>query len=211
MKKGPFTFTIGRGSWAEEIRYYTAEIAPNYWSDFRVLSLEEVAGIEREVQRRLPEDFKEFLRTFGYGRFPKPYHGNIYGPEEFVHGCHGHLFLILDSSRWASRDEQRQFYVTRGGYNPAPNEYTRESLLFNRIDLLDLLQIGTNGMCCYHQVYVGEKPGPFGYCLLTPERTAEDQTPSFSEGLKTILTHHWFWNEPSDEDLPGLPPFLEPD
>lgn len=67
------------------------------------------------------------------------------------------------------------------------------------------------GMCCYHQVYVGEKPGPLGYCLLTPGRTLEDEAPSFSEGLKTILTHHWFWNEPPDEDVPGLPPFLEQD
>jgi hypothetical protein len=212
MKSTPFSFTIGQGNWADEIRYYTTDLNPDYWARFRPLAAEQVAEVERTVGRKLPEDFREFLRVFGCGSFPEPYGGDIYEPEDFAHGCHGHLFMILGSSKWASRDEQRRFYVTHGAYNPAPDKYTGEALEFEGVNLLDLLQIGTNGLCCYHQVYVGDKPGSLGYCRLTPEQTMEDAAPSFSEGLKKILAHHWLWNEPAEEDLnPPLPPFFEPE
>jgi len=202
MRRGPFTFTIGEGSWADEIRYYTRELNPNYWKAFRPLDSQEIQKVERSVGRSLPEDFKEFLRVFGCGAFPEPYGGLIYTPDQFVRGCHGHLFMVLGSSSWATEERQRHFYVTRGAANPNPLKYTREALLFEGIDLLDLLQFGTNGLASYHQLFVGGITGGLGYCLLTPERTIEDEAPSFSEGLKFILTHHWNWNEPPKE----LPP-----
>src|SRR5262249_39745050 len=89
-----------------------------------------------------------------------------------------------------------------GAFNPSPEKYAEDALLFEDVSLLDLLQCGTNGLCCYHQVHVGPPSGPLGYCLLTPECTMEDRAPSFSEGLKQILTHHWFWDESSEEDEP---------
>jgi hypothetical protein len=210
MRQSPFKFVIGQGSWIEEIRYHTSELSPHYWADFQRLSLEEINTIEKEVGRRLPDDFKEFLGCFGSGRFPEPYYGSIYTPEDFIHGCHGHLYMLLGSSAWASDNEQRRFYVSRGEFNPAPKQYTLEALFFEDVNLLDLLQFGTNGLSCYHQVYVGEKPGPAGYCLLTPECTMEDASPSFSEGLKKILTHHWFWNEPPEEEPPSNDLLFEP-
>jgi hypothetical protein len=103
-----------------------------------------------------------------------------------------------------------RFYLTRGEFNPAPQNYTVEALMFEDVNLLDLLQIGTNGMACYHQLYVGSRPHRLGYCLLTPERTMEDQAPSFSEGLKKILTYHWFWDKPSEEESGEMPPLFEP-
>jgi len=202
MKVGPYKFVIGKGRWAEEIRYFTTELNRKYWSRFRPLKAQEIVGIERDVGRRLPDDMKEFLGVFGCGSFPDPFGGNIYEPDEFAAGCHGHLWMILGSSDWATADDQKQFYVTRGEFNPAPDKYTKQALLLVGVNLLDLLQIGSNGMCCYHQVYVGNTPGPIAYCLLTPESTLEDPAPSFSEGLKTILTHHWFWDEPPETETP---------
>jgi hypothetical protein len=202
MKRSPFTFTIGQASWAEQIRYYTTELNPDYWARFRPLSAEEIAGIERSVARRLPEDFKEFLRVFGCGDFPDPYGGDIYSPEDFVQSCYGHLLMALGSSQWATDEEHRRLYLTRGAFNPAPEKFTEAALLFENVNLLDLLQFGTNGSCCYHQLYVGEQMGPVGYFLLTPEETMEDEAPSFSEGLKLILTNHWRWGEA--EYMPGL-------
>lgn len=209
MRESPFKFKIGKGTWVEEIRYYTAELNPDYWAGFRALNSVEIGRIERDTGRNLPEDFKEFLRVFGCGRFPEPYGGDIYSPEEFIHGSHGHLFMILGSSKWASDEEQRRLYVTRGAYNPNPTKYTSEALLFEGVDLLDLLQIGTNGLAGYYQIYVGQKPGRLGYCLLTPEPSLEDEAPSFSEGLKKILTHHWLWNVPPEQRDIILPPWLE--
>jgi hypothetical protein len=200
MKRSPFKFVIGEGSWADEIRFYTSELNPKYWADFKPLSAGEIVSIEQNVRRRLPEDFKEFLRIFGCGRFPEPYGGNVYAPDDFVRGCCGHLYMILGSSEWATDEDYRRFYVTRGAFNPGPRKYSEEDLLFENVNLLDLLQFGTNGGCCYHQVYVGEGKGPLGYCLLTPEKTMEDEAPSFSDGLKLILTHHLNWGEP--EQLP---------
>lgn len=210
VKASPFKFIIGRSSWVEEIRFYTTELNLNYWSRFRPLSLEEIADIERSAARRLPDDFKEFLGIFGCGNFPEPFGGNIYTPDDFVHGCHGHLFMILGSSKWASDEQQRGFYRSHGALNPAPEKYTQDALMFGNVNLLDLLQFGTNGGCCYHQLFVGQHKSPLGYCLLTPEKTMEDESPSFSEGLKLILKNHWNWGE--TEDLPPLGSFrFEPE
>jgi hypothetical protein len=202
MKPSPFKFVIGSGSWAQEIRYYTEELDPEYWANFRPLGDGEIQEIERDVGRTLPGDFKEFLRSFGCGAFPRRYGGLIYSPEDFANGCHGHLWMILGSSEWASEDEQKRYYVTRGAFNPNPKKYTSDSVIFDGISLLDLLQFGTDGLACYHQVYVGDKSGPVGYCLLTPDRTMVSRAPSFSDGLKLILNRHWNKGEPPEE----LPP-----
>lgn len=202
MHSSPFKFTVGEGAWADEIRYYTRELNPDYWASFQPLSRRDIDAIERSVGRPLPEDLREFLRIFGCGAFPEPYGGIIYSPDDFAVACHGHLWMVLGSDSWASDDEQRRFYVSRGTFNPNPKKYTQEALSFGDLNLLDLLQFGTNGLACYHQIFVGERPGRIGYCLLTPERTMENEAPSFSEGLKLILAHHWNWKEAPDE----LPP-----
>ena len=40
-------------------------------------------------------------------------------------------------------------------------------LTLGDVKLYDLLQFGSNGCCCYHQLYVGPEPAPLRYCLLT--------------------------------------------
>ena len=189
MRK-PFKFRIGHGDWVDEIRAITDKITPSYWADFRPVSKVEIAGVEREVSRVLPEDFRLFWRTFGCGKFPETFGGDICTPDDVCMACHGPLLMKLGSADWASEDDQRRFYRTRGGFNPAPNKFTASVLSFEDVNLLDLLQIGTDGSCCYHQLFVGSAPGPFGYCLLTAD-VIEDRAASFSDGLRMILARHW--------------------
>jgi hypothetical protein len=193
--KSPYNFVIGKGSWEQEIRYFTHDLDKGFWLDFHPVSTSEVARIETETNRKLPGDFKEFLRVFGCGGFPLKFGGDISNPEELILGCHHHLWMVLGSADWVGAEEQLGFYVTRGTYNPNPAKYTGDALFFDDLNLLDLFQIGTNGMGCYHQIYVGEKQSNFGYGLLTPEITMEDASSSFSEGLRRILTHYWCWDK----------------
>src|SRR5947209_12344504 len=109
MGRTPFTFTIGKGAWVEEIRYFTSELSPNYWTRFRALNEDEIATIERGVNRQLPQDFKDFLQVFGAGWFPARFGGNIYEPEDLIAACHGHLWMILGSGDWASEEDQKTF------------------------------------------------------------------------------------------------------
>lgn len=190
VTRNPFTFQIGRGDWAAEMRSITSKIRPGYWNDFAPVSEAEVARVEREVNRALPYDFRLFWQTFGHGRFPEPFGGHIYSPEDVCEVCHGPLLMKLGSVDWASDDDQRHFYRSRGAFNPAPARFTPEALIFEDVNLLDLLQIGTDGCCCYHQLFVGPSSGPFAYCLLTPD-IIQDRAVSFSEGLGIILGNHW--------------------
>jgi hypothetical protein len=68
--------------------------------------------------------------------------------------------------------------------------YTEQALNEHGFSAFDLLQIGSDGCCGYRQVFVGDSPRPFGYCLLH-ETEVYDRLPSFSEGLCAILNTHW--------------------
>ena len=191
MKVSPFDFTIGHGQWAEQIRYFTTELDPNYWKNFRPCTVDEILTIERETQRTLPEDFKEFLRIFGHGSFVWPFLGGIYDPDEIISVCHAHLWTFLQSGDWASGEEQQKFYVSRGVFNPNPEKFTPDVLTTEYGNLFDLMQIGTDGLCGYHLLGVASPPASFGYGLLDVQGGVNDMAGSFSDGLRHILNHHW--------------------
>src|SRR6188768_211437 len=133
-QKSPFNFVIGEGSWEQEIRYFTAELDEGFWSDFHPVSFSEIARIETETNRKLPDDFKAFLRVFGFGGFPLKYGGDISGPDEIILGCHHHLWMVLGSAGWAKPEEQQRFYVSRGDSNPNPTKYTTDALVFDELN-----------------------------------------------------------------------------
>jgi hypothetical protein len=89
------------------------------------------------------------------------------------------------------QDRQRQ--------NPDPQRLTPAAVNELGFSLLDLLQIGTDGSSGYLQVFVGERPGPFGYCVLY-ESEVEDQLPTFSDGLFSIVSRHSRWHHGVEED-----------
>jgi SMI1 / KNR4 family (SUKH-1) len=186
----PQKFVIGQPKWADAVRRLTGEIGPDYWDDFRPLSSSDIGAIETALNRRLPNDFKQFLLEFGSGKFPDEFGGNVYSPQDILAACHGPLLMQLGSAKWASDEAQRGFYISHGRENPDPKRFTTGVLTQMGFSLLDLLQIGTDGSCGYHQLFVGEDPAPFGYCLLLEDEVS-DKLPSFSEALFKILSGHW--------------------
>jgi hypothetical protein len=194
MPTGPHNrFVVGRENWAEQLRQITNDITSTYWSDFRPVSTDELRLLEHDLNRVLPEDFCQFLTTVGVGRFPKPFGGNLYDLTDIRMACHGPLLMQLGSADWATDDAQRRFYISRGRDNPDPTRFTASALSKPGFSLLDVLQIGTDGGCGYHQLYVGTDPRPFGYCLLY-DMEVFDKLPSFSEGLFKIVALHWRWH-----------------
>lgn len=179
-------FTVGEGDWHRIIRTFTDQLDRHYWDAFEPAPAKEIEACEAAINRQLPEDFRQFFLHLGSGTF-RWSGGCIYTTQEIVDACIGPFLMVLGSCRWASDEEQRKLYSSRGQYNPAPDRFTAQALHFGGHSLLDLLQIGTNGSGCYHQLFVGSTPAPFGYCLLTPEGTEEDKFPSFSEALRHIL------------------------
>jgi|GEM_PF-1888544 len=182
-------FIIGQGNWFREARTFTNQFDPHYWDDFRPCREGEIAACERAVNRRLPGDFREFLLGVGAGNFGSG--GEIYTLEEIVLASHGPFLTMLGSADWATDEAQRRLYASRGADNPRPELFTDDAMICDGVNLIDLLQIGSDGQGCYHQLYLADPPRPFGYCLLDCGESFEDRLPSFTDGLKHILTMHW--------------------
>ena len=96
--------------------------------------------------------------------------------------------MLLGSDSWAAKEEQRRFYITRGGTNPNPTKFTHAITQYPGVDLFDLVQIGYDGMSCYYQLICHKRDeNGSGFCRITPEGTIDDRTSSFSEALCLIL------------------------
>jgi hypothetical protein len=184
-----FHIRIGDTGWEQSLRSETAELSPNFWVDFEAVSLQEIERLENVLQRDLPGDFKLFLTTFGCGNFPSPFWGGFFTPREVIDGCAGPLFMLLGSGSWASHEDQRRFYVTRGTFNPAPDKFIATVINYAGVDLLDLVQVGYDGMSCYYQLICpAASDSRPGFCKITPEGAFEDRHPSFEAGLNAILS-----------------------
>lgn len=166
------------------------KIDPNIWDGFNAVSLKDILRIEKEINRELSEDFKHFYSKIGYGYFPDTIGGGIDSPSEIINNCHAPYYFITGSMtprvKWASNDEQRKFYISYGKENPNPNMFNTDSMFLEGTFLLDLVQIGSNGCCCYHQLNIG-KNSEFKYCLLTDSGEIEDKSLSFYEGILSYL------------------------
>ncbi|RPI62768.1 MAG: SMI1/KNR4 family protein [Planctomycetaceae bacterium] len=189
--KPTLAFTIGQGDWAAEIRRFAVKIDHDYWDGFHPVDEDELHRLEKAINRQLPDDYKLFMRTFGAGNFV--HGGGLSNPDDVIAGCAGPLWMCLDSFSWATEEQHRQFYISRGKINPAPDKYTAAAIVYKGVNLLDLVQIGSDGSCNYHQLCVGTEPRPFGYCLLADGGYIEDAKPTFTDGLKNILIQHWTW------------------
>jgi hypothetical protein len=176
--------------WIDAVKSWGEQLHQDYWSHFKPVRESEIRACEDQLKRTFPPDFRAFLVNVGSGPFPERFGGAIYSPAEIWEGCPGPLWMLLGSTDWASPEEHRRLYATRGAFNPAPDRFTKETLNYQGVSLFDLLQIGSNGSCCYHQLCLGSAAGNFGYCLLTPEGTIEDKEPSFTDGLRRIIVGH---------------------
>lgn len=180
---------IGAHNWLRTLKSITEPLGRDFWAGFTPASEQELRGAEQQLERTFDPEFREFYRTVGYGRFPD--FGEFYAPRELIHGAGPAIYFISGSlspgNEWATQKEHTELWLSRGGKNPDPQRFTDDVLTLSGVKLYDLLQFGSNGYCCYHQLYVGPEPAPLRYCLLTDSQEMEDQVLSFSEGLLRIL------------------------
>jgi hypothetical protein len=200
-------FEIGSGDWVKEVQSFTDQFDPEFWDEFSLCSEDEIEACERQINRKFPDDYREFLLRIGAGRYSIG--GGIYTLEDIVLACPGPFYTLLGSSEWATNEEQRRFYISRGAYNPRPELFTDEALTIDGVNLFDLLQVGSDGQCCYHLLNLAPSPRPFGYSLLDCScQTLENRLPSFTDYLKHLLTQAWVWamglEEEQEEGLMDL-------
>ena len=181
---------IGSPDWASALRKRTARFDRHFWRDFTPAKADDIEKIEAATGRIIDPEFRQFYETVGYGSFPAG--GDIFSPEEIIACIPNPIFFVTGShfpnSPWMSMEDHVRLWKSRGIWNPIPEKLCHETLSLDGIFLYDLLQIGSNGACCYHQLYVGPEPAPLRYCLLTPEATLEARALSFSQALDSILS-----------------------
>jgi hypothetical protein len=143
--------------------------------------------------RKLPADFKEFYRLIGWGSFERGSH-SFYSPKDILDCLGAPIYFVRGScvpgSEWATAEDHRRLWVSRGRKNPDPGKFTEEMLTLDGVRLYDLLQFGADGNCNYHQLCVGPEPAPFRYCLLTEGGIMENKAPSFSAALKYMVEQY---------------------
>lgn len=180
---------IGTTNWFQTLKAITEPLGPDFWSAFTPAAESELRSAEKQLGRTLDAEFREFYRTVGYGPFPNC--GEFSAPTEFILGAGPAIYFITGSlspgDEWATEDEHTKMWLSRGAANPNPERFTDDILTLDGVKLYDLLQFGSNGCCCYHQLYVGPDPAPLRYCLLTDSQEMEDRAATFSEGLWRIL------------------------
>ena len=183
-------FRIGANNWVRELQELTEPLGSNFWSNFRPASEPQMRNAEEQLGRKLDSEFCEFYCTIGFGSFPE-FWGEFVPPEEFIQGAGSAIYFMTGSltpgQEWATPEQHTRLWLSGGRENPNPKRFTEESLMLNGVMLYDLLPFGSNGCCCYHQLYVGPEPAPLRYCLLTDSQEMEDRATSFSAGLEKII------------------------
>ncbi len=185
---------IGADNWQKRLFIATRELGDEFWNQFTTVSDKELETLENQINRKLPLEFKEFYRKIGYGIF-EPGNG-FYSPGDIIACLGATIYFIRGSlvsgSEWATEQEHRNLWKSRGMDNPNPKLFTKETLALDGINLYDLLQFGSDGNCCYHQLYVGPEPAPFRYCLLTDSGAIENKASSFSAALEILIEQFIF-------------------
>ena len=183
---------IGAPNWIEDLKEITNPLGSDFWYAFTQVSKAELDELERQIRRKLPDEFQEVYRSIGYGSFP--FGGGFYSPSDILACLGTPIYFLLGSltlnREWATEEDHRSLWLTHGAINPAPDKFTDATLTFEGVKLYDLLQFGSDGCCCYHQLYVGPEPAPFRYCLLTDSQKMEDKSPSLSHALERIVSFY---------------------
>jgi hypothetical protein len=183
---------IGSPNWLSELKRATKTLGDDFWSRFTPVSEAGLDNIEAQIGRNLPDDFREFYKSVGFGTF-EPGIG-LYSPNDIISCIGAPIYFVLGSltpgQEWATADEHRNLWLSRGTDNPSSARFTGESLTLNGVKLYDLLQFGIDGSGCYYQLYVGPDPAPFRYCLLTDSSTIEEKSASLSSVLERIFEEH---------------------
>ncbi len=182
---------IGAPHWRTDLDSATAVLGKDFWSKFTPANDAELDALEAGIKRKLPEEFKEFYRKVGYGRFPPEYGGGFDSPAEILADLCAPIYFMTGSltsgKEWATKEQQDALWLSRGGENPNPKLFTDKVLSLHGVKLYDLLEFGSDGNCCYHHLYVGPEPARLRYCLLTEDQTLEKTAPTLSAALGKMI------------------------
>ncbi len=169
------------------------------WTDFTSASPEDITFIEQSIGRRLPDDFRHFYATIGYGSWPCQYGGGIYSPYDIIAAIAAPVYFVLGSlmsgEEWGTEQQHRDLWLTKGQSNPDPHRFTESALTFHGMSLLDLLQIGSDGSGGYQMLNLSES-SPIRYLVIYESTEIELASASFCEGIRVITDR--FLQSPHD-------------
>lgn len=181
---------IGDAGWVKKLKELTGSLGKDFWEGFKPASEDELQAVERYLGRKLDGEFREFYRTIGYGEFPNC-GGQFDSPATLIQDVAVPIYFVTGSSspgeEWATSEQHTKLWLSRGQENPNPKKFTNKALTLGGVKLYDLLQFGSDGCGCYHQLYVGPAPAPLRYCLLMDSEEIENRANTFSEGLESII------------------------
>src|SRR5258706_2066117 len=128
-------FEIGTRNWLQTLKAITESLGSDFWSAFKPATETELLSAEKQLGRKFDAEFREFYRTVGYGPFPN--YGQFCAPHELIHGAGPAIYFMVGSlspgGEWATEDEHKELWLTRGGTNPDPERFTDEILTFDGV------------------------------------------------------------------------------
>ena len=137
---------IGTPAWADRLRQ--ADEGRGILRGLKPWTSEQLRWTEQNLNRTLPVGMGLFLLEFGSGEFGTS-GWSIYSSRQFVDACVGPLWVLTDVPPTASLDELRQYYVSRG-----EGSTLQLATATPELNVLDLVQFGTDGGGGYHLVDV---------------------------------------------------------
>src|SRR5512143_1831658 len=121
---------IGSPNWRNDLITSTSHLGDGFWDRFTPVSEDQLKLLEMEIGRRLPDEFKEFYRLVGYGNF-EPGSG-FYSPADTLACLGAPIYFVRGSAvpgkEWATEEQHRHLWITRGKDNPNPQAFTEEVL-----------------------------------------------------------------------------------
>jgi len=172
--------------WIDELE---AGVKATLWASFTAATPQDLVEIENSIRRPLPEDFSIFYQRIGYGRWPHPYGGGIYSPEDIIATIGAPIYFALGSlmpeKEWATAAQYRELWLTQGKTNPDRQRFTDRALGFHGMSLLDLLQIGTDGSAGYQMLNLSNS-SRIKYLVVYESTEIDLVSDSFREGIRAI-------------------------
>ena len=133
------------------------KIDQDYWKSFTPVSQNEIVGIEKSIEAKLPLDFKEFYSQVGWNGEVLSGGGGILSPERMVAECSQNISFVtgslLQGNEWASEEEHEIFWKSNGKLNPKPEKFTDAVMNFYGVPLWHLLSVGFDGIGSAINVY----------------------------------------------------------
>lgn len=171
---------IGSDDWAKNLRLADNDRPTPLFTALRPWSPQEVAETQRALNRVLPDDMVLFLLEFGSGEFGRT-GWSLYHSDELIEACIGPLFVLSDLASNMSDEALHRLYVSRERQGTPLARCTKHG-----VNVLDLIQFGSDGGCGYQVVDPGSSERPARYFELY-STTLTPAAGSFSEWVAMMI------------------------